>query len=384
LSNLLEYSVTLVKRIQKEFDFLKGNYLYIVTSWFILDFFTEIPSTYYPLYIKSLGGTATAIGLIGFIDMLSMAVVQIPGGYLADKYGRKNIIVAMTFVIAFSKLFYILAPNWQFILVGALIGGFARIYLPALEAIIADSLPSNQRGIGYSLIKLITQVSTTPSPLIAAYLFSKYGLDKSMRIEYGLLFTALLFTGFLRSRLSETVTKTESANSNELADSLPSSFKEIIGVWKFVPKPALYLLIIQLLHYFSVSLQYPVYVLYFIGDLGISKQGYSYIMTILSITTIIVALPIGKIVDKIGRKPPLILANLLVFAFIPLIIFGNFIRLVIAMSILAFSQLLFSTASAALNVDLVPIELRGKVYGLSSFLTFTSMSLGQLLGGIFL
>lgn len=327
MSNLLEYSVTLIKRIRKEFDFLKGNYLYIVTSWFILDFFTEIPSTYYPLYIKSLGGTATAIGLIGFIDMLSMAVVQIPGGYLADRYGRKNIIVAMTFVIAFSKMFYILAPNWQLILVGALIGGLARIYLPALEAIIADSLPSNQRGIGYSLIKLITQVSTTPSPLIAAYLFSKYGLDKSMRIEYGLLFTALLFTVFLRSRLSETVTKTESVNSNELVDSLPSNFKEIIGVWKFVPKPALYLLIIQLLHYFSVSLQYPVYVLYFIGDLGISKQGYSYIMTILSITTIIVALPIGKIVDKIGRKPPLILANLLVLAFIPLIIFGNFIRL---------------------------------------------------------
>ena len=120
----------------------------MIASWLILDFASELPFTYYPLYIEALGGTAATIGLIGAVEAIARGIVQIPGGYLADKYGRKWLIASMTFVAAFSRLFYIFAPTWEWILVGAFLVGITNIYGPALMAIVADSVPEGEAGDG--------------------------------------------------------------------------------------------------------------------------------------------------------------------------------------------------------------------------------------------
>ena len=79
----------LVERLRFEFSFVKGNFLILVLSWILVDFAREIPSTYYGLYVRALGGSAATVGFISFISMITQSLVQLPGGYLADKYGRK-------------------------------------------------------------------------------------------------------------------------------------------------------------------------------------------------------------------------------------------------------------------------------------------------------
>jgi len=37
-------------RLRSEFGFIRGNFLIMVLSWLVLDFFTELPNTYYTLY----------------------------------------------------------------------------------------------------------------------------------------------------------------------------------------------------------------------------------------------------------------------------------------------------------------------------------------------
>jgi MFS family permease len=103
----------LIPRLQSEFDFIRGNFLLLIISWLILDFFAELPGTYFPLYIKALGGTATSLGLIGAAEMVARGLVQIPGGYIADKYGRKWIIMTMTMLAGFSRIIYVFAPTWE-------------------------------------------------------------------------------------------------------------------------------------------------------------------------------------------------------------------------------------------------------------------------------
>jgi MFS family permease len=153
--------------VRSEFGFVAGNFAIMIASWLVLDFANELPGTYYPLYIQALGGSAATIGLIGAVEAIARGIVQIPGGYLADKYGRKWLIASMTFVAAFSRLFYIFAPTWEWILVGAFLVGVTNIYGPALMAIVADSVPKEKRGMAFSLITLIASVSTTPAPLLA-------------------------------------------------------------------------------------------------------------------------------------------------------------------------------------------------------------------------
>ena len=168
-------SGSLTSWLRSEFGFIAGNFLIMVTSWLVLDFASELPATYYPLYIQALGGTAASIGLIGAIEGISRGIVQIPGGYLADKYGRKWLIASMTFVAAFSRLLYVFAPTWEWIAVGALLVGVTNIYGPALMAIVADSVPKEKRGMAFSIINLINSVSTTPAPLLAGLLYAEDG-----------------------------------------------------------------------------------------------------------------------------------------------------------------------------------------------------------------
>jgi MFS family permease len=164
------------------------NFLVLIVSWLILDFFAELPSTYFPLYIKALGGSATSVGIIMAAEMVAKGFSQIPGGYIADRYGRKWIIMTMTAVAGLSRIIYVFAPTWEWLVVGAVVMGFTGIYGPVLEAMIADSIPPEKRGTGFGIVSLIGIVSTTTVPLIAGFMYLRMGLVSTMKLSARLSF----------------------------------------------------------------------------------------------------------------------------------------------------------------------------------------------------
>ena len=99
---------------------LRGNFLLITISWIILFAAQPIPDTYASLFYLNLGADEFLIAVMGFAGSIAVALVQFPGGYLADKHGRRGLIVTMTFGLAIGSLFFIFAPSWQFILIGLL------------------------------------------------------------------------------------------------------------------------------------------------------------------------------------------------------------------------------------------------------------------------
>jgi MFS family permease len=371
----------MLSRIRSEFSFIRSNFLVLVLSWLIMDLASEMPATYYGLYIKAIGGSAAVIGVIGFVSMIVQALVQFPGGYMADKYGRRWLVSTMTFGIALSYAFYALAPSWQWIMVGGVVQSLCFVYRPALSAIIMDSLPPERRGMGFSIINLINSVSTTPSPLIAGWLFSRFGLVPSVRMGYTFALMAFLLAGVIRLRLRETVEDPKKIELGELFRSYPSSVVESIGVWRRVPGSAFVLFVGQFIMSFSIAIFQPIMVLYVVEDLGISEMGWSIILTALFVSMILLSIPAGKLIDRIGRKPPM-LAAYAIWAFaIPLFVYGDFNRLLLAMILIGLIQVLLMSSSSALIADLVPREHRGKVSGSIGFFSLIAMSAGQLLGG---
>ena len=371
----------LLQRLRSEFDFVQGNFLVMVMSWLFLDFFTELPGTYYPLYVKALGGTASTIGLIGAVQNVAVALVQIPGGYLTDKYGRRWLIASMTFVAAFARLFYAYAPIWEWIMVGAVISGFCSIYQPALGAIVADSLPKEKRGMGFSIINLITSVSTTPAPLIAGYLFTRYGLVPSMRLIYKMVFMGFIVAAILRTRLKETVESPAKINVKEMLGEYPVSLRESVNVWRLVPAAVFVLFLISVITSFASGLFQPVLTLYIVQDLGIGEVELSYIMTALPVTMILLALPAGKMVDRVDKRVPIMLSFVLWGAAILLLVYGDFYRLILSMMLVGLLMILVNSATSALSAELVPREHRGKVNGSRGFFAMIAAALGQLTGG---
>jgi MFS family permease len=372
----------ILKTLRQEFSFFKGNYLVLVVSWIFMDFAGEIPGAYYPLYVKDLGGNEAIVGFIGFISFLCIAAVQFPGGHLADKYGRKWLISTMTFGVALSYVFYALAPSWEFIMLGAMLQNLCLIYQPALLSMVSDSLPPEKRGMGISITQLIASVATTPGPAVAAFFFAVYGKIDGMRISYGIVVALFLVAAVLRLNLKETIKDPPKISFRGILKVYPDSMRESFKVWKIVPRSTFYLFLSFLLGGFSIAMIQTFTVIYAVEDVGLSRIEWSLVLMVLFIAMIILSIPIGKLVDKVGRKIPLLLSYLFMIPSILLFIYGDFFRLAVSLVLFGVVQLMMFSSYSALMADLVPKEQRGKVTGFSQFFNYITMAIGVLLGGI--
>lgn len=231
-------------KLREEFSFVQGNVLILMISWLLTDFAGAIPNTYYSLYVLELGGTPFVVGLIGSASSIILALVQFLGGYLADKRGRKQIILVMSFGVATSYILFASALNWYFILVGAVFRSFCLMFLPAMKAMTADSIPSEKRGLGYSITLLVGAVSIL-SPLVAGFLYMTQGLVLGIRIAYWIATVAFFAAATMRFRLKETLkTDTSEARLKNAFKTYKKAVTESFRVWKLIPKSALALLLV--------------------------------------------------------------------------------------------------------------------------------------------
>lgn len=389
------------ENLKEQFSFIKGNYSVLIVSWILMDFAGEMPRTYYSDYIIQLGGSATIIGLISLVSMLCLASVQFPGGYLADKYGRRWLVSTLTFGVAFGYVFYAVAPSWQFILIGAAIQSLCLLYQPALMATMADSLPPEKRGMGFSILNLIMSVSTTPAPVVALYLVSTFGSEMGMRIAYTIVTIFFIMAAIVRLKLTESMRDAEKVTLKDILYSYPKSLKQGINVWKAVPRSTLFLLystIIMRASFAMVAglfLVYAFYVLQIGGTpqpqiyptdmdpaLQHARTLWGFVMIALFLVMIVMSFPVGKLLDKAGRKIPLIISGLLIIPSVLLFIFGNYLTLFIAMPLIGLAQLIGFSAYQSLFADLVPQAQRGKVTGSTHFFSYIFMALGGFAGGL--
>ncbi|MCJ7759884.1 MFS transporter [Candidatus Bathyarchaeota archaeon] len=170
----------ITEAIKRQFSFITGNYRVLVVSWIIMDLATEMPTPNFQYYVQALGGTGLELGIIGLANFLCLALVAFPGGYLADKYGRRQLITTMTFGLALSFLLFAFAGSWHLVLVGTIMNSLCLIYQPALFAMVQDSVPVERRGMGSTIMQLIYGVFNTPGPIIAGFLLLQFGLITSM------------------------------------------------------------------------------------------------------------------------------------------------------------------------------------------------------------
>ncbi|MFH1179924.1 MAG: MFS transporter, partial [Candidatus Bathyarchaeota archaeon] len=263
--------------LKDEFGFLRGNFLILVASYVLSGFASGLNSPFRSNYIEGLGASVVEIGLISSVGSFISAVIAIPGAYIADKYGRRNIIVVFTYFVAAGYLIHAFAPNWWFILFGSIILNLSRVYLPALQAIEADSLPEKKRGMGYSLINMAPSIFSAVSPPIAGIIVSRYELVPGMRLLYLattaiILIIALIRTFFLEETLQIKLVELQSLWSHirDSVTSFKAAFKDMNrDIWSFT--------LLELLY----SLEDPIFFLYLslfvLQEVKISSIGWGYI-----------------------------------------------------------------------------------------------------------
>ena len=345
-----------------------------------------ISATYASEYFKTvLGADDFVLSIIAFSGLISVAVVQFPGGYLADKHGRRWLVYSMTFGVTFAYLFFIFAPSWPLIVFGTIIQSVCLIYQPALFAIMVDSVSPENRGAGFSMQAVITNLAGLPASLIAGYLVLVFNLNIGMRIAYAVAMIAYFAASLLRVRLKETLPSLkEDHHPNFLAafKEYPQAVKESLGVWSRVPRSAYYLFICNAIINSLIVGCSTYFVIYAIENLKISNFQWALVLAVTAFTVAVPSVIAGLRMDMIGRKNYVILSYLCYIPAMILFVFGDYYVLLLAFSFFGLGQVLQSSSYQALLGDLTPRELRGRVVGCSQFFGYIAQAFTQLLIGL--
>ncbi len=374
--------------IKNEFSFIRGNYLILIVSWILMDIGMEMPAPYFQQYVYALGGDVfpLALGIIGFANYFAMAFVAVPGGYLADKFGRRWLIVTMTFGLAFCYLFFALAPFWQLtaawhlILVGTIIQSLCLIYQPALFAMVQDSVPSERRGVGSSLINMIHGTFNTPGTIVGGILVVSLGLVAGMQSVYLIVMALFIAAAIWRIRLKETIMNGEKMRFRYFISHYPQAIKESLGVWKTVPRSVFWLFVVQVLTMLGLAITNVINAIYARDVLGIAQNEWFLVYIPMLIIMVLASYPVGKMVDRVGMKLPLAIGPILLVFSMLLFVGGNLFSIMVSMSLLGLVTLFTMSSAMALSACLVEPSKRGKVTGGVNFIGYILTGVGMLLG----
>src|SRR5712692_8801492 len=123
----------------KEFLSLERNVTMASGAVFLLGFGEELWKKFLPKYLQALGASIPVIGLFGTAEDFFDAVYQYPGGWIADRFGRRSAFFVFLFLSCIGYLVYLLGPSWPFAFVGlAFVMAWQSMASPAIFAVIGD------------------------------------------------------------------------------------------------------------------------------------------------------------------------------------------------------------------------------------------------------
>ena len=329
----------------------------------------ELWRKFLPKYLEALGGSARAVGLFGAAESLFDAVYQYPGGFLADRLGRRRAFLVFIALASIGYLTYFLSPVWPFLFLGlALAMCWRAMASPALFAVIADALPRERRALGFTVQAIARRLPMIVCPLLGGLLLDAAGVLRGLRV--GLIVT-LLFAGLAAL----------AAGSLSLPE-VESQRQSLRGVWRSFPGALRRLLLSDIIIRVAEGLSELFVILWVVDVTGLSLTQYGVLAGVQVTTSILVYFPSALLADRIGRKP-VVIVTFLCFALFPLAVVSasGFSSLAAAFLVGGMREV-GEPARKAMIVDLAEPSLRGRTVGLYYLLRGLAVTPAAALGGL--
>jgi len=342
-------------------ELMKGNILVLTVSRIIWSLSSSIVWPYQSLFIQDLGGSKPIIGLITALGNFTGMLFYPLGGYIADKSGRAKLVGYATLLYACSFLLYAFAPSWEWIAVAISVQQLVLFYMPALNAIMADSIPPGARGKILSLTISIPEAVRILAPFIGGWLIETYTRVPAMRIGYLLSFITALFVGIMRIKLlKETLPPQEF--EWDIKKIFIESYRNIWKSSKWIFTNLRGYTVIAMVLIFVASLVQPFWVLYANEIVGLSEWQWGQMLLIAGLTKTLVSLFVGNYVDKIGpRKCMMIAFALGVPGMIAFPYVTGFISVTLVYVLLVLANAFVWISSGVYLANIIPRNIRGRI-----------------------
>lgn len=202
----------------------------LISVWFGC-FFTGLAISqilpFLPLYVSQLGVTSHEAlsmwsGLTFSVTFLVSAIVSPMWGSLADRKGRKLMLLRASLGMAIAILLQAFATNvWQLFILRAIMG-LTSGYIPNAMALVASQVPRERSGWALSTLSTAQISGVIGGPLLGGFLADHVGLRAVFFITAILLVVSFLVTLFLIKEGGRlVVSKSERLSGKAVFASLP-------------------------------------------------------------------------------------------------------------------------------------------------------------------
>ncbi len=357
--------------------FSNKNILAIGTTNMLYQVFNSLWDLWWSLYLLTsveeggLGAPATIVGLLATLQNTSQILFQLPGGIIADKIGRKKVIIFGSAVRTVAPFIMYMARSWQMVVPGIMLMSIASLYGPAFNAMVSESIPKENRAAGFGVYRMFTSIPQIFMPIVGGYYFDMFGLGRAVR--YGLLmFTAAMGVITITRQI---VIKETLVNKEASKQSLNPFNKDILKTFRNQPRTIYAMLAVAVTGGIAMRTIWAFLTPYAINVIGLTNTQYGTLQSLAMLISVPLFMISGVLADRYGRFPFILLARGLgPFDSLSLYLFKDYNQLLWAYGIIGFAGglgggrlrgggYMGGPAWQALVSDIVPSKDRAKVMG---------------------
>ena len=337
------------------------------------------------------------IGAVNAVAAISAIVLYPVGGYIADKAGRAKLIGLSTLLYTSSYALFAIATTWEVVAIAMVYQQVVLFYMPAINALMADSIPVGARGRIYALTVGFPEAVRVVTPYVGGYLIALLTLQPAMRVGYTIGFALGWVVTFIRLRyLKETLNTTEPIG-RDLPKIFKESYKGAFSSIRWMVKNIRGYVAVSIIIAFTGNFVMPFWIVYAQQVKGLTPYEWGIILLLSGVTRATCSLLIGGLIDKIGPKRCMLIGFALTIPSLVLFVNANgFLQMTPIYLVLVLGSTFAWIASSVLLANAIPKQLRGRIMsgigqglGLgvsgggyaSGFLLFIPLSLGALVAG---
>jgi MFS family permease len=319
----------------------------------------------------------STVGLLFGVFSISGMVGSALGGAIADRMGRKTVIIFSLILSSLSALGMGFAPTLGiFIAVVVLVGTLSSIGHPAHEAVVADLLPQEKRAEGYGIIRVVFNVAVIIAPPIAGLLIANSYLTLFIVDAVISLISAAIVLFFLPETKPQTQAHTK-------PETMKQTFAGYGRVFKDTPFVAFIgVTVMMTLVYMNMNSTLGVYLR---DQHGLPEIRYGWLLSINAIIVVLFQFWVTRRLQNF--KPMLMMAagsllyaiGFAMYGFVP-----TFALFVVAMIVITIGEMVVSPFQQSLVANFAPEDMRGRYMAVSGLSWSISFTVGPYFAGLIL
>jgi MFS family permease len=352
----------LFEKLKNTYDQFPRTYWVVVSTHFIDVIGNTLLNPFFALYVtQKFHVGMTQAGIILATNSVAGIIGSTIGGAMADRYGRRGIILFGLVVSALSGLTLgFVNKFYLFYGLSVFVGLLGSVANPAHQAMVADLLPADKRSEGFGILRVVSNFAWIIGPTIGGFLASFNFLYLFLSDAVISIITALLVFRLLPETKPQPKEKRETESFMQSLQGYSQAFTDH-SFLAFILASILMIIVYQQM-YSSLSV--------FLRDVHhVDPQFYGLIMSSSAVTVVMFQISVSRFIK---RYPPfLMMATATFFYMIGFTMYGFVATLplfIVAMIIITIGEMVGMPTSNSLAAAFAPEDKRARymaVFGLT-------------------